>query len=151
MLQDHILCFGGLKKKLDNPCLNIAGINFFMDVGDTTMMKNRMNFSLMELEPSERTRYECHDWRVNLYSTVEIPYKPNFYLCVIVYCMTVNKEMYHDNWATTVVLRNYNSFKLGAVTMFKDGDCKGLSASFFVDELEKQKFWNKADMEANSM
>ena len=62
-----------------------------MDVGDTRMMKNRMNFSLMELEPSERTRYECHDWRVNLYSTVEIPYKPNFYLCVIVYYMMTKK------------------------------------------------------------
>ena len=45
-----------LKKNVDNPCMNIAGINFFMDmdVDDTTMMKSRMNFSLMELEPSER-------------------------------------------------------------------------------------------------
>ena len=58
----------------------------------------------------------------------------------------VNKSMHHDNWVTSVILKNYNPFKLGAVTMFKDGDCKGLSASFFVDEKSTQKFWNKADM-----
>ena len=86
--QEQVVCYKiiycvsvVLRKNVDNPCLKIAGINFFMpmDVDDTTMMKCGMNFSLMELEPSERTRYECHDWRVNLYSTVEIPCKPNFY------------------------------------------------------------------------
>ena len=63
----------------------------------------------------------------------------------------VNKEMKHQDWATTLVLENYSPFTLGAVTLFNWSDCKGQSAAFAVKELKTKRYWTRKNMETSSM